>query len=106
MRIHPFVTLAGFFVAEDLRYLSLSTDDWIDGKFVPKGTIVLINVWGLHQDPTYFPDPDDFEHPSYHVRQKIFIRVNKLTVNAISSVMMTPLKSPRHGEFWPHQTGP
>ena len=43
----------------------MSADDWIDGQFVPKGTIVLINAWGLHQDEKYFPDPDKFEPARY-----------------------------------------
>ena len=23
-------------------------DDWVDGKFLPKGTIIIINTWGMH----------------------------------------------------------
>ncbi|KAF2181434.1 m-cresol methyl hydroxylase [Zopfia rhizophila CBS 207.26] len=27
---------------------ALGEDDWVDGKFLPKGTIVVINTWGMH----------------------------------------------------------
>lgn len=37
------------------------TDDWIDGMFIPKGTIVFINAWGLHHDPTRFANPSQFD---------------------------------------------
>ncbi|KAH6644190.1 putative cytochrome P450 oxidoreductase [Boeremia exigua] len=44
-------------------------DDWVDGKFLPKGTIVVINTWGIHMDPQQPHDPSKFiperyaEHP-------------------------------------------
>lgn len=28
---------------------------------IQKGTKVFINVWGLHRDPKYYPDPDKFD---------------------------------------------
>ncbi|KAM7183943.1 putative cytochrome P450 [Naviculisporaceae sp. PSN 640] len=44
---------------------ALSQDDVIttpDGRqfFLPKGTTVFLNVWGLHHDSNRFPDPDKF----------------------------------------------
>ena len=39
------------------------------GKFLPKGTIVILNVWGMHMDPQVWADPEKFiperyaEHP-------------------------------------------
>lgn len=44
----------------------LIADEWVDGKLLPKGTICLLNVWGLHHDESKFPnsnnfDPDHFE---------------------------------------------
>ncbi|KAK4927845.1 hypothetical protein LTR66_016268, partial [Elasticomyces elasticus] len=45
-------------------------DDWIDGKFLPKGTVVVVNTWGLHMDPNQEYDPAAFiperfaNHPS------------------------------------------
>ncbi|KAK3323361.1 cytochrome P450 [Cercophora scortea] len=47
---------------------ALSQDDVIDGKFLPAGTTVLLNVWGLHHDPSRFPDPDKFD-PSRFANQ-------------------------------------
>lgn len=38
-----------------------SADEWIDGYFLPKGTILFLNVWGLHHDETRFPNPDVFD---------------------------------------------
>ncbi|KAI9879658.1 MAG: hypothetical protein M1830_007765 [Pleopsidium flavum] len=46
----------------------LSEDDWVDGRFLPKGTTILINVWGLHHDETIFPDPDTFDPERYSKR--------------------------------------
>ncbi|PPJ49559.1 hypothetical protein CBER1_01956 [Cercospora berteroae] len=40
---------------------ALSEDDWIDGKFLPKGTVVIVNAWGLHNDPQYFTNPEAFD---------------------------------------------
>lgn len=28
---------------------------------IQKGTKVFVNVWGLHRDPKYYPDPDKFD---------------------------------------------
>ncbi|MCJ1371538.1 hypothetical protein MMC20_002756 [Loxospora ochrophaea] len=45
-------------------------DDWIDGKFLPKGTIVILNVWGMHMDDSKMENPSAFiperfaSHPS------------------------------------------
>ncbi|KAI0793004.1 cytochrome P450 [Irpex lacteus] len=35
-------------------------DDWYEGYFIPKGTVVLGNVWAMNRDPTIYPDFDDF----------------------------------------------
>ena len=35
-------------------------DDWVDGYFLPKGTTIILNVWGLHHDEDHFPDPEQF----------------------------------------------
>ncbi|KAH9030399.1 cytochrome P450 [Lactarius hengduanensis] len=38
-----------------------SEDDWYDGMFIPKGTIVMANVWHLNRDPEiYGADAADF----------------------------------------------
>lgn len=41
------------------------TDDWVDGKLIPKGTTIILNVWGLHHDPKRFPNHDVFDPDHY-----------------------------------------
>jgi cytochrome P450 len=41
------------------------TDDWVEGKFLPKGTIVILNVWGMHMDPQVWDDPEKFNPDRY-----------------------------------------
>lgn len=47
--------------------LTMGPDEWIDGKFLPKGTTLFLNVWGLHHDEAKFGadhdvfDPDHFK---------------------------------------------
>lgn len=33
-------------------------DGWYKGYFIPKGSVVMINIWGIHYDPTRYPDPE------------------------------------------------
>lgn len=40
--------------------MGILIDDWVDGKFLPKGTIVVINTWGIHMDPFQPDDPAAF----------------------------------------------
>lgn len=49
---------------------ALAKDDWVDGKFLPKGTTVLLNVWGLHHDETVFPDSNKFDPSRYEGRTR------------------------------------
>lgn len=35
-------------------------DDWYNGFFIPKGTIVMANWWSIHYDERYYPQPDKF----------------------------------------------
>lgn len=44
---------------------ALGQDDWVDGKFLPKGTIVIINTWGLHMDEQTWKDPEKFNPDRY-----------------------------------------
>jgi cytochrome P450 len=37
--------------------------------FLPKGTIIIMNVWGLHNDPVKFPDPQNFDPDRYAGRK-------------------------------------
>lgn len=43
----------------------LQIDSWIDGRLIPKGSMVIVNAWGLHQDASYFPNPDEFDPSRY-----------------------------------------
>ena len=40
---------------------ALAEDDWVDGMFLPKGTVIIVNAWGLHFDETRFKDPQKFD---------------------------------------------
>lgn len=40
-------------------------DDWFDGYFIPKGSTVIVNGWGLHHDETRFANPDVFDPDHY-----------------------------------------
>lgn len=44
------------------------SDQWIDGKFLPKGAVLFVNVYGLHQDETKFPTPNTFDPDHYKGR--------------------------------------
>jgi hypothetical protein len=41
------------------------TDDWVDGKFLPKGSMVIINAWGMQHDPKKFKSPEVFDPDHY-----------------------------------------
>lgn len=40
---------------------ALVQDDWIDGFFLPKGTTVIINAWGMQHDGNRFKNPEVFD---------------------------------------------
>ncbi|KAG8894791.1 hypothetical protein FRC00_008434, partial [Tulasnella sp. 408] len=44
----------------------LMEDDIYNGYFIPAGTIVLVNIRGISQDPNLFPDPSKFD-PTRHL---------------------------------------
>lgn len=33
-------------------------DDWYDGYFIPKKSVVILNQWALHYDEELFPEPE------------------------------------------------
>ncbi|TFK64018.1 cytochrome P450 [Pluteus cervinus] len=35
-------------------------DDYYNGHFIPKGSIVVVNAWGINNDPKVFPNPHEF----------------------------------------------
>jgi cytochrome P450 len=44
-----------------------SEDDWYEGHYIPKGSIVIANVWALHRDrDAYGADADHF-NPARHL---------------------------------------
>ena len=36
-------------------------DDYINGMLIPKGSTIILNVWGMHHDETRWIRPEDFE---------------------------------------------
>ncbi|XP_054774215.2 cytochrome P450 4V2-like [Lytechinus pictus] len=62
----PYLTCV---IKETLRILpsvpsifrKLDEDIILDGKVVPKETLVALSIYGLHQDPEEFPNPDRFD---------------------------------------------
>ncbi|TFY66371.1 hypothetical protein EVG20_g4713 [Dentipellis fragilis] len=44
----------------------LTRDDVHEGKFVPKGTIILVNEWGMMHDPDIYKDPMAY-YPDRHL---------------------------------------
>ncbi|KAK9240064.1 cytochrome P450 [Lipomyces kononenkoae] len=35
-------------------------DFFVDGKLVPKGTVIFLNAWACNMDPDVWPDPEEF----------------------------------------------
>lgn len=44
---------------------STRTDVLIEGMLLPKGSTLLINLWGLHQDEQRYENPDTFDPERY-----------------------------------------
>ncbi|THW34274.1 cytochrome P450 [Aureobasidium pullulans] len=42
-----------------------SEDDWYEGHFIPKGTVVVLNWWAIHMDPNVHESPDEFRPERY-----------------------------------------
>lgn len=40
--------------------------EWV----IEKGTAVMISPWGVHHDPKYYPDPDNFEPDRFLPEEK------------------------------------
>jgi cytochrome P450 len=38
-------------------------DDWYKGFFIPKNTIIMLNLWALHHNEEEFPEPDKVFYP-------------------------------------------
>ncbi|XP_059104984.1 cytochrome P450 3A41-like [Peromyscus eremicus] len=65
MRLYP--------VGNRINRLS-KKDAEINGVFIPKGTVVVIPIYVLHQDPRYWPEPEKF-------RPERFSKENKDRIN-------------------------
>lgn len=50
---------------------ALAEDDFVNGVHLPKGTTVMINVWGLHHDPLLFPDPEKFDPSRFEGKTRL-----------------------------------
>ncbi|KAK3616594.1 hypothetical protein LTR56_025864 [Elasticomyces elasticus] len=44
---------------------ALAEDDWIDGMLLPKGTVIIVNAWGMQHDPKRFGNPEVFDPDHY-----------------------------------------
>ncbi|KAL2828860.1 cytochrome P450 [Aspergillus pseudoustus] len=42
-----------------------SEDDWYEGHFIPKGSVVILNWWAIHRNPELYADPDEFRPERY-----------------------------------------
>ena len=40
---------------------ALAEDDWVDGMFLPKGTVIIVNAWGMHFDEERFSNPEKYD---------------------------------------------
>jgi cytochrome P450 len=38
-------------------------DDWYEGYFIPKNSIIMINQWAIHYNEEEFPDPSKVSSP-------------------------------------------
>ncbi|KAI1124391.1 cytochrome P450 2D18 [Nemania abortiva] len=36
-------------------------DDEVDGLHIPKGSAVIMNIWGIHHDPSHYENPETFD---------------------------------------------
>ncbi|KAF9070698.1 cytochrome P450 1 [Rhodocollybia butyracea] len=57
MRLHPPGPLA-------INHVS-TEDDFYNGYHIPKGCVVVPNIWAMNRDPNVYPDPDKFMPERY-----------------------------------------
>ena len=48
-----------------------TVDDDINGFFIPKNSIIIGNIWAMHQNPTHYHDPERFEPARYDHSAKL-----------------------------------
>lgn len=56
--------------AAPMNWRTAQADDVIGGYFIPEGSHVIISPYGLHRDPRFWHDPEEFE-PSRFLTDKI-----------------------------------
>lgn len=44
-------------------------DDWYDGYFIPAGSVMIPNVWGMNRDPDVYGDDAAHFNPSRHLNK-------------------------------------
>ncbi|KAF9809437.1 hypothetical protein IEO21_07389 [Rhodonia placenta] len=74
-------------VAEVYRWLpavplgiphALRQDDIYDGLFLPKGSVIMPNVWGMLHDPTIYPAADEFRPERFGGSDTVMTKVTDI----------------------------
>jgi len=42
----------------------VTEDDWYEGYFIPKNSIIMMNLWAIHHNPDDYPEPDKVQIPT------------------------------------------
>ncbi|KAH8195801.1 hypothetical protein TruAng_010044 [Truncatella angustata] len=53
---------------------AVAEDDWVGGHFIPKGSTVVLNVWGMHHDERRWEKPEEFNPDRYASHPKLASR--------------------------------
>lgn len=49
----------------------LISDDFVGGYLIPKGSTVVLNVWGMHHDEQRWDNPEEFRPDRYATHPKL-----------------------------------
>ncbi|KAI1824706.1 cytochrome P450 oxidoreductase [Xylaria intraflava] len=50
---------------------AVAEDDWVGGHHLPKGSTVVLNVWGMHHNEKRWEQPEDFMPDRYSTHPKL-----------------------------------